>query len=778
MDHHVMTKPAFAFVAYPSDDRTLASLIIDATRRANARSKAVKYEPWEYNDISGIPLTSPILERIAESDFIVADITYLNSNVVYEIGFAIGSGKRVYLINHSTTKGDRQLANEVGIFDTIGYVSYEDIEDLVHKMSNHIDRTPIPIMAKVDLKAPIYVVEPPIKDSAATRFVSRLKKARYRYRSFNPFEDSRLSAVDAIRQVASSAGVILSMYGGMEWSTVHNLRSLYVAGLSHGMGKPTLVAANESFQAPLDIRDEVKGYRQPIDIDDLVADFVPQIAEFLQQLDPHPVNLSTTLQSLAMGDPTAENEMTTLGDYYLPTDQYGRTLQGDVNLAVGRKGSGKTALFIQVRDRVRSDKRNIVVDLKPEGYQLLKLKEDILTHLSEGSQHHLITAIWEYLLLHEVAYKILEKDRQTHRYNHELRELYLELEEVYRGERITLEGDFSERLLRLSERISGEYKARYGEANHGQRLTTSQVTELVYTQDIRTLESRISRYLEKKQSVWVLFDNLDKGWSTQGVDDIDVIALRCLIDAGRKIERDMRRAGHEFHCVIFVRNDVYEHLMLNSADYGKEMRAVLDWTDPDQLRELLRLRLVTGLELEKNTPFERIWPQVCVSHFRGEESSTFMIDRSLMRPRNLLKIFGYARGFANNFSRRVITEDDIEKGVRVYSQDLLIELNRELADIFPDADELLYFFMDATREMSTNDLYSILNTADVDEGDYQLVINFLLYYGVIGLRTPNGDQYIFNVNYDPKVLEIRAILSGDKVRYVLNPAFAPALGIA
>lgn len=99
--------------------------------------------------------------------------------------------------------------------------------------------------------------------------------------------------------------------------------------------------------------------------------------------------LVTSLQTLAMGDPTAENEMTTLGNYYLPTDQYGRTLQGAVNLVVGRKGSGKTALFIQARDKVRADKRNIVVDLKPEGYQLIKLKEDILTHLSEGSRQHL-----------------------------------------------------------------------------------------------------------------------------------------------------------------------------------------------------------------------------------------------------------------------------------------------------------------------------------------------------------------------------------------------------
>jgi hypothetical protein len=52
----------------------------------------------------------------------------------------------------------------------------------------------------------------------------------------------------------------------------------------------------------------------------------------------------------------------------------------------------------------------------------------------------------------------------------------------------------------------------------------------------------ISEYLERKATVWILFDNLDKGWSTQGVDEIDATVLRCLIDSGGKIEREMRKA--------------------------------------------------------------------------------------------------------------------------------------------------------------------------------------------------------------------------------------------
>ena len=774
-----MTLPMTAFVAYSSRDQSLSGMISDAVSLANAKTKRVRYESWESNDIAGTPLISPIVERIEESSFIVADVTYLNPNVVYEIGFAIGNRKRAFLIRHKGTLGDKALSQEVGIFDTLGYEEFDDEDGLSHRLASYIEPKPFPIGTSLDRLAPVYVVEPTIKGQVSTTMTSRLKKqARYRYRSFNPTEDVRLSAVDAIHQVSSSAGVLVSLQEDTtQDSIIDNLRSLFVAGLAHGLDKPTLILCPTQYSPPLDVRDYAKTYYLPADINDHIHEFALEITDYLQQADPVQVEAETLLQSLRVGDPTAENEMATLSEYYLRTDQYARTRNGDVNLVLGRKGSGKTALFIQARDRIRSDKRNIVVDLKPEGYQLLKLKEDILSYLTEGARHHLITAFWEYMLLLEVAYKLLEKDRNTYKHNHEIYDLYLDLQNAYSVENTSVEGDFSERLMTLSQRITEKYQARYGD-QHEQRLLAEQVSELVYAHDIRKLKNSISAYLERKESVWVLFDNLDKGWSTQGIDVIDAIALRCLIDAGRKLERDMQRGGHEFHCIIFIRNDVYEHLMQHSADYGKEMRAVLDWTEPDLLREMLRLRLVSGLNKKNHSmTFDQIWRTICISHHQGEETANYMIERSLMRPRNLLKIFSHCRGFANNLNHTKITDDDIEKGVLAYSHDLLIELDRELVDVFPTARDLLYHFIDAKNEMTLTEFRVLIKSVGIEEHEMDQVMDFLLYYGIIGLRTNEDDHYIYNVNYDPKMLKIRVKRAGSSSLYIVNPAFWPALGI-
>jgi hypothetical protein len=251
-----------------------------------------------------------------------------------------------------------------------------------------------------------------------------------------------------------------------------------------------------------------------------------------------------------------------------------------------------------------------------------------------------------------------------------------------------------------------------------------------------------------------------------------------LIDAGRKIEREMRKAERSLHCIVFVRNDVYEHVMKHSADYGKEMRAVLDWTEPDLLREMLRLRLISALEGKaKNMDFDQIWPNFCVSHYHGEETSAYMIDRCLMRPRNILKIFNHCRGFATNFRHLKIDEEDIEKGVRAYSNDLLVELDHELTDVFPVAQNLLYHFLDVRAVLSDSELEALVRSAGVEQTNVRRVIEFLIYYGVLGLRTEDGDLYIYQVNYNPRMIEARAQRAGAAARYVVNPAFWPALGI-
>src|SRR5262249_53277022 len=151
-------------------------------------------------------------------------------------------------------------------------------------------------------------------------------------------------------------------------------------------------------------------------------------------------------------------EATQLSNYFLETEQYRLTLSGELNVILGRKGSGKTAIFIQTRDKIRADKNNIVIDLAPEGFQLIKLKEFILNQLSHGTRKEFIAAFREYLMWLEIAYKILEKDERRIRYDARLIEPFERLKMAYK-QRVAGVGDFAVRLSDLTERIVGRYQA-------------------------------------------------------------------------------------------------------------------------------------------------------------------------------------------------------------------------------------------------------------------------------------------------------------------------------
>jgi hypothetical protein len=765
-----------AFYAYPSSLGDVAQAIHGAQRILSAARRDLDIHLWEENDISGRPLTHPIFEGIAQADILIADITAINFNVTFEIGYAIGLGKRVYITRDGNFTRDHSLTNRIGIFDTLGFEVYTDEQTLSVLINKYLPDRGIPIRSLITTKSPVYVLQTPQSNWAMLAITARIKKARLGYKGYLPADEPRLSATKAIDDVSACLGAVIPLlpakFGDAE---VHNIRAAFVAGLAVAMGKIALVLQPRDGPAPLDVRDVVRTFDQPDDIADCIATFALDVTERLQADEPLPLPKGNFLAEVAIGDAVAENEFQTLGNYYLRTDQYKRASRGEVNMVVGRKGAGKTALFSQLRNEKRANVRNIIVDLKPEGYQLIRLREDVLDYLAEGARTHLITALFEYILFLEICYKLLEKDRETHKRDGRLYDPYRRLLAVYESGAAG-EGDFSERLLGLSQQLVTDFRARFG-TTRDQRLTAGEVTDLVHKRSIRDIREALSAYLEFKESVWVLFDNLDKGWPSHGLTNSDIMILRCLIDAARKVQRELQSDGHDFHCVVFVRNDVYQLLVEASADYGKESRAVLDWTDPDLLREMLRRRLVYN-SLPADTPFERVWAEICVSHYHGEETSQYLIDRSLMRPRNLIKLVAHCRGFAVGLERTRIGEVDLEKGLRAYSLDLITEADQELTDILGDETNLIYHFIGEGEEFDQAKLESILTGAGVPTEKIENVIEYMLYYGFLGVKTSEENaRYIFDLGYDMKLLKTLASKAKDNLRYVLSPAFHPGLNL-
>ena len=359
------------FIAYPSAPNIVSDTIETAVSSLRDSSGTSHAKTWRETDVAGHFIGTEVLTTIANSSWFAADVSTLNLNVTYEVGYAIGVGKPLLLIRNASLASQGLSLNQLGVFDTLGYKRYQNSRDLTTVLREAPNAQPMGSLAVVALNHgdPVYLTDAKFKTDSATRIVSRVKKARLRFRSFDPNEQPRLSGPDAIRNVAQSFGVLSHFIPStVVDEELHNLRSAFIAGLAHGMGKVTLLLQDGDEPVPLDYRDLVVTFHHTRDIDRAIADFATRVTEALQVGIERTISLPTNLlERINLGASSAENEARNLAAYYLETDAYQRAMRGEARLVVGRKGSGKSALFHRVRDRVRSSRSNIVLDLRPEG---------------------------------------------------------------------------------------------------------------------------------------------------------------------------------------------------------------------------------------------------------------------------------------------------------------------------------------------------------------------------------------------------------------------------
>ena len=435
---------------------------------------------------------------------------------------------------------------------------------------------------------------------------------------------------------------------------VNNARCGLVAGLAMAQGKRVLMLQEGEVRQPIDFRDVVKTYTTASQVNEHVIPLVKSVVEELQESQfvavALPLNL---LEKIDLGDLAAENEIKGLSSYFVPTGEYNEAKRGHARLVVGRKGAGKTAIFYGVRSTYKPSRAHLVLDLKPEGHQFTKLREAVLEQLSPGVQQHVLTAFWNYILLMEIARKIVEDEAQVSYQNPNRRAAWVSVAEMFGQDARSEQGDFSERLLALVDDIVARRSAVASISS------TPEVTQLVYGSDIRGLSDAVSAYMtaSRKEAIWLLVDNLDKGWPVQSARTEDVLLIRSLLEASRKLQRQFESRGTECHVIVFIRNDIYEHLVRDTPDRGKDTAVILDWADPEVFKEIIRRRIIRSTEL--NGDFDSLWRAIFESHVKGEESFAYILNRTLMRPREVLRFCRTCIDVALSRGRDKVTESDI-----------------------------------------------------------------------------------------------------------------------
>ena len=775
-DQSMPSVPSHAevFFVYGSDPEAIAYTIETAVGKLRLTGGQRRWLTWRDLPITGQVIFCEVCKALRKASAVVADVTTLNFNLMFEIGYAIGLGLPIIPIRDTNYARDKRLFDALGVLDTLGYLDFNNSDMLASELRERIPTEPLPQpQGRFFKETPLYVLKGPVDTEGAVQLMSTLKKSRIRFRGYDQTETARISLSELRRQVDGSVGVIANLLpSDREGGVVHNALCALACGYALAKQKVVLMLQEGSASQPIDYRDLVRSYMNAGQVPILVRPVLERVLDFIQTGSFTPPELKDLgiLRSLDLGDVAAENEIYGLHSYFVTTGQAIQALQGHARLVIGRKGSGKTAIFYDVRMTEGPGFDRLVLDLKPEGHQFTRLSEFVSARMPAGLQEYTMVAFWTYILLTEICRRVLDEDRAYSLRDPRRLERYRKLETLYLRHDPGEDSDFSQRLLRQVNRITSQLE------NLDADSLGEQLTRVIYAGDVRALTDGVTEYLEDKKSVWLMLDNIDKSWPVRGATATEILIVRALLDATRKLQQMIEARGVNFKCLVFLRSDIYELLQAAVPDKGKDTVIRLDWEDSAVFETIVARRIEASTDL--TGPFHEMWPQVCAPLVGAQDSFSYIVDRTLMRPRDLLQFLHRALDTAINRGHSRITEEDVLHAEKGYSDDLVLATSYEISDTNSELFDVLYAFQRAPSVIGLDDVLLYLAVAGIEDEDRaREVIRLLIWYGFLGVRSPLFPEVKYSYSVHGNLRRLLQPLEMNDVALVIHPAFRAALDI-
>ncbi len=721
--------------------------------------------PWEKMQIVGLKLDDLIRDEIGNADFLIADVTYPNFNVFYEMGFAAATGKPVLPTVNTAIEHSVKRVTDLGLFDTIGWATYTNAKDLYAQLYNWSDIGWTSKYRKPkDHSQPLFFLDCLMKTDFRNHIVSAIENSHVRHRAYDPSDVPRLTAAQAISDVSASAGVILPILSDeLVDSRRHNLRAAFLLGLCHGFDLEALAIQFGNGPAPVDYRDFIVNSTFRKETFNHVEAYCAATLIRNQQISPRSARGEMgLLGQIDLGSPVAEYETEQLSDYFIRTAEYARAVRAEGAVVIGRKGSGKSAVYFQVIKELIRNRRRCIVDLRPATHNLSEMRQNLLAVASGGVFDHTIAAFWQYVLLIEVVLKIREYVLPRSKNDFGLQERIRAVENEFGFDETAVAGDFTSRLRTAISLVLDEMSKVSSDAD-----VRTKITNLIFENPIPKLRECIVSFHDFFDEIVILIDDLDKGWPPLQVEKHDIATIRHLVEVLNRIQRDIRKRGLLIRHVVFLRSDVYERLVEQTSDRGKYNVIKVDWSDPEQLRNLLKQRVVNGLDKAHH---DDVWSAVNPEMSDGISAIDYMINSSLRRPRFLIDLMERTLSFAINRGHGFVTKEDVMEGARQMSLYLVSDFAYEMRDIAGTPEDIFYSFIGVPATLTNGEVerkITQLNFATPVDS----VIELLLWYGFLGVI--NSDEqpvFIYDRAYDFRRLEAERGPVGD-VTYAINPAF-------
>lgn len=469
------------------------------------------------------------------------------------------------------------------------------------------------------------------------------------------------------------------------------------------------------------------------------------------------------LGRLTFGSDDAERDVKHgfLDKVFLKTIVYHRIKEGRRELVIGRKGSGKSAICLMLRDAFDAEGVNTIL-VTPKSLSQTRIQK---LETSSINQEETYILCWKYILLVEIAKCIIQlknkgKVQISRRTINKVR-IFLEKNgEIEKGViRSWMEN--SRKISKLSIKIL----SLEGEIQTNKTEILNQLSEEIdsFEDIIKNIDLGL-----KDNQILMLLDRIDEIWSR---DEESISMITGLIRA----VHDVNSLINSVNVILFLRSDIYDRLKFNDADKFRSLEERINWTKVD-LKHLIANRGKFSAKLT-HIDINTLWNAIFDEKLLNRDSFEYILERTMMRPRELIQFCNNALAIAQNASHKKITQRDILAAEEQYSNWKLNDLTSEFSVQYPFLDDLLSLFQGYKVSFTRDEFdiryagfrnrieskYSGLRHMSVNS-----ILQILYIIGFAGTKIHRESTYVYD---DPK------IVIAQQNQIYIHPAFHLALGI-
>lgn len=467
--------------------------------------------------------------------------------------------------------------------------------------------------------------------------------------------------------------------------------------------------------------------------------------------------MATLTDIRAFGAISAEDD--NLRKYFVRTPVYEQLLNGEKQVVIGRKGAGKTALYLAIIDKASAEGA-YAIGLAFRDYPwALHYQYAVDT----GDKYERFVASWRFLIFLEMFKIILTDTNRPTRYTQkEQKEALSEVEKFISKNWGIIAFDYKKTFpsggFKLDNINVGPQAFGFGLGGVDVRRQGGQLGETIVRLN-EWMWNCLKVLAPNAPKIFVLFDELDSGFNPNEPNYIDRVTG--LLVAIRAASRDFRNSRMPFHPIAFLRSDIFDALHFGDKNKLTEANAAfLVWNESldyngCSLKELIDYRIREELGVPDG---EDAWAAAFDDQEMRKTQHKFhyMTFRSYLRPRDVIKFCNCALEQAQLRLKGARPEDrilnaDLRAARKSFSGYLLSELDDEIAQSHKD----WHKYLEILRRVGANkfdrkkfdDAYTELKEGlGFDLGEDE-VLHLFYTYSIIGFekikRTGSGYYHHF-----------------------------------